>query len=285
MMRPGSVISAVADVLAGVTIAGRFESGLDKNLLNILLLCVATKLLYAGGIVYNDVFDAGFDAVVHPRRPIPSGAIKLSQAKPFGFILLLAGIALAGIGSNAGGFIAIGITFFALLYNKWGKNNAILGPLNLGICRGLNLILGMSIVPFELQQWYLLALVPVIYIYAVTLISRGGVHGGHTQNLNIGALLYTAVIGAILYQANINGELNMTVLFLIPFGLLILIPLSGAMQHATAANVAKAAKSGMLALILMDAAWAITFDSLLAALIIAALLPISIWLAKLFPVA
>ena len=262
--RPANVISAIADVLAGVTIAGRFENGLYKNLLNILLLCAATMFLYAGGIVYNDVFDADFDAVVHPDRPIPSGVVKLSQAKPFGFILLLIGIALAGLGSNSGGFIAVGITFFALIYNRWGKNNAILGPLNPGICRGLNLMLGLSIVPFELQHWYLLGLVPVIYIYGVMLISRGEVYGGNKQNLNIGALLYAAVIGTILYQANINGELNMAVLFLIPFGLMIFIPLSGAMQHPSGANVDKAVKSGMLALILMDAAWAVTFESWIA---------------------
>ena len=284
MTRPANVITAIADVLAGVTIAGRFESGLEKNWLHIIWLCASTACLYAGGIVYNDVFDASLDAVERPERAIPSGAVTLSQAAIFGTILLLAGIAFASFGSMYGGYVAAGVALFALLYDKWGKHNAILGPLNMGICRGLNLMLGLSLVPAELQHWFLLALVPIIYIYAITLISRGEVHGGNRQNLNIGAVLYIAVISAILYQSYINGEIDFTALFLIPFALMIFIPLRNAMQYPSGSNVGKAVKAGVLALIFMDAAWAITFDSWLAAIIIVCLLPISMWLSKIYAV-
>jgi len=284
MVRPANVVTSIADVVAGVAIAGRFESGLDKTWVHILFLCLSTAFLYAGGIVYNDVFDADLDAIERPERAIPSGAITLRQAKAFGFILLVLGITLAAVGSPSGGFIALGIAFFALLYDKWGKHNFILGPLNMGICRGLNLMLGVSMVPFELQHWYLLSLVPIVYIYAVTLISRGEVHGGNSQNLRIGAVLYATVIGAILYLANENGELEVAGVLLILFALMIFIPLNKAIQYPSGANVGKAVKAGVLALIVMDAAWAVTFDSWIAAVIIACLLPISIRLGKFFAV-
>jgi hypothetical protein len=284
IMRPAGIVVAIADVLAGVTIAGRFENGLDKTWVNILLLCTSTAFLYAGGVVYNDVFDADVDAVTHPERPIPAGIIKITQAKIFGVILFVIGIASAALGSSLGGFIALGITFFALIYDKWGKHNTVFGPLNLGICRGLNLILGLSLVPGELQQWFFLALIPIIYIYAVTLIGRGGATGSKNQNLKIGAVLYLAVIGTIIYQADYNGELDQTLLILLPFALTIFISLSNAIKHPVANNIRKAERSGTLMFILIDAAWAITFDSWLATAIIVCLLLISLWLAKVFPV-
>jgi len=285
LVRPANMVTAIGDVLAGVAIAGRFESGFDKTWVNILLLCLSTMFLYAGGAVYNDVFDADTDAFTHPERPIPSGAITAGQGKRFGFILLLIGIALAGAGSEPGGFIALGIVFFAIIYDKWGKHNLIMGPLYLGICRGLNLVLGISLVQFELQKWCLLGLVPIIYTYAVALIGRGGSSDRNRQNLQIGGLLYAAVIGAILYLANFYGELELTGIFLIAFALMIIIPLSSALQYPSSANIAKAARAGVRSLILMDAAWAITFESWIAAAMIVCLFFISLWLSKFFPIA
>lgn len=284
MMRPANVATAVADVLAGIAIAGVFVGNLSIPWVQVIFLCASTKCLYAGGIVYNDIFDADIDAIERPERAIPSGAITIKQAKQFGFILLVLGIAFGGIGSNAGGFIAMSITFFALVYDKWGKHNNLLGPLNMGICRGLNLMLGLSIIPLALQQWYLLGIVPIVYIYSITMISRGEVYGSNRQNLYIGGALYVLVIGAILYFANINGRLLWSLIFIVPFAWMIFSPLIKAIQQPIGKNIGAAVKAGVISLILMDAAWAITFSNLYAALIIACLLPISLWLAKIFAV-
>ncbi len=284
MVRPANVVTSVADVLAGIAIAGVFVGDKSIPWLQIILLCGSTKLLYGGGIVYNDVFDADLDAVERPERAIPSGAISLRQAKQFGFILLVVGITLAGIAGAISGIIAIGIAFFALVYDKWGKHHKLIGPLNMGICRGLNLMLGMSILPLALHQWYLLAIVPVIYIYSITMISRGEVHGSNKQNLYLGGLLYMIVISAILYFANVNGRLIWSLAFLLPFAFMIFKPLIAAIQNPIGKNIGAAVKAGVISLILMDAAWAVTFSSWLPALIIACLLPISMWLAKIFAV-
>jgi 4-hydroxybenzoate polyprenyltransferase len=284
MARPAGMVTAMADVIAGVAIAGRFESGLDKNFIKILLLCAAASFLYAGGAIYYDVFNAKQDAIDHPERAIPSGAVS-GWAKPIGFILLLIGIALAGVGSNFGGFIALAIIFFILIYAKLAKSNPVFGPLFLGICRGLNLILGISLVAFEMQAWWFLALIPIIYIYAVALIAYSKKSKHTKQDLQIGALLYAAALGAMLYQANANGELETTGVFLVAFALLILVPLSNAIKHPISGYIEKAAKAGTRYLILMDAAWAITFDSWLAASIIVVLLIVSLWMAKILPAA
>lgn len=286
IVRPANVVTSVADVLAGIAISGAlaFRFLAISYWHEIVLLCLSTACLYAGGIVYNDVFDAELDAVERPERAIPSGAISLTAAKQFGFILLVIGITLAGICGEESGFIAIGITLFALLYDKWGKHNNLLGPLNMGICRGLNLLLGISIVSISLHQWYLLGIVPIIYIYSITMISRGEVHGSNRQNLYIGGLLYIIVISAILYFANLTGQLLLSLIFIVPFAVMIFRPLIKAIQQPIGKNIGAAVKAGVISLILMDAAWAVTFGTWVPALVIACLLPISMWLAKIFAV-
>jgi 4-hydroxybenzoate polyprenyltransferase len=56
------------------------------------------------------------------------------------------------------------------------------------------------------------------------------------------------------------------------------------MRNASGKNIGKAVKAGVIALILLDASLAAAFGSLVMALIIALLLPVSLWLSGLFAV-
>jgi 4-hydroxybenzoate polyprenyltransferase len=275
----------VADVLAGIAIAGVFSDADFKDYIPaILILCFSTACLYGGGIVFNDVFDAELDKIERPERAIPSGRISLKHAAVFGSALLLAGIAAAGMVSPVSALLAAGISFLALLYNRISKHHFFFGPLNMGFCRGLNLLLGISIVTTALTQWYLFAIVPIVYIFSITMISRGEVHGGSKRNLYIAALLYGIVTACILYFSYRNNKLLLSVIIIIPFLWMIFKPLLKAIQHPIGKNIGGAVKAGVISLILMDAAWAVTFGTIYAAIMIACLLPVSIWLSKFFAV-
>ena len=284
MMRPANIVTSVADVLAGIAIAGVFTATVAGHWLSIVLLCCSTACLYGGGIVFNDVFDAGLDRVERPERAIPSGLVTLTEATLLGAVLLLTGIILAALHSLTSGIFALAIAFFALLYNKAGKHHSFFGPLNMGVCRGLNLLLGVSIISAMLYTHYWLACIPVIYIFSITMTSRGEVHGGNQKNLYIAACLYAIVIGSILYFSFINQQWLWSLIFLLPFAWMIFKPLTKAIQQPIGKNIGAAVKAGVISLILMDAAWAVTFSSIYPALGIAALLPVSIWLSKLFAV-
>jgi 4-hydroxybenzoate polyprenyltransferase len=284
-MRPANVVTSVADVLAGAAIAGVFSAAIfHDHLQAIIMLCFSTACLYGGGIVFNDVFDADLDKIERPERAIPSGRVSLQQASVFGSVLLLAGIISAGLVSMESASLAVGISLFALLYNKISKHHPFWGPLNMGLCRGLNLLLGMSILMEALPQWYFLSIVPIVYIFSITMISRGEVHGGGRKNLYIAAILYSIVTGFILYFSYLNDKLLLSAIILIPFLWMIFKPLIKAIQNPIGKNIGGAVKAGVISLILMDAAWAATFSTIYAALIIACLLPLSIWLAKIFAV-
>ena len=283
-MRPANIVTSVADILAGIAISGILINGNGTPWLTIFCLCLSTACLYGGGIVFNDVFDAELDKIERPERAIPSGIISLTNATILGTALLISGIVLAALTSSTSGLLAFGVSCFALLYNKIGKHHPFFGPLTMGVCRGLNLLLGLSIVPAMLQQHYLLAIIPVIYIFSITMTSRGEVHGGNTKNLYLAAVLYAVVIGSIAWFSFTNDRLLWSLLFLLPFAWMIFRPLSKAIKNPIGKNIGGAVKAGVISLILMDAAWAVTFDALLLAFIIAALLPLSIWLSKLFAV-
>ncbi len=283
-MRPANIVTSVGDILAGIAISGVLINNGTLLWYAIVFLCLSTACLYGGGIVFNDVFDAELDKIERPERAIPSGIISLTNATILGVALMISGIAFASLASFTSGLLAFAVCFFALLYNKIGKHHPFFGPLSMGICRGLNLLLGLSIVPEMLYQQYFIAIIPVIYIFSITMTSRGEVHGGNTKNLYLAAGLYAIVIGAIAWFAFINERLLWSLLFLLPFAWMIFKPLSKAIKNPIGKNIGGAVKAGVISLILMDAAWAVTFDALLLAFIIALLLPISIWLSKLFAV-
>jgi len=282
-MRPANIVTSVADVLAGIAISGYFFD-FETDYFPVLMLCISTIGLYGGGIVFNDVFDAELDKIERPERAIPSGAVKLNEAIFLGTFLLLTGITAAFTIAALSGIIAILIAFFALLYNKYSKHHPFLGPLNMGLCRGLNLLLGISIIAVSLDEWYLLGIIPLIYIFSITMISQGEVHGSNRIKLYFGAFLYLIVISSMLYLSWTKGQVLIALFFIIPFAWMIFRPLFRAIKEPFGKNIGKAVKAGVISLILMDAAWSAVFGSPVAAICIALLLPLSLWLAKRFAV-
>ncbi len=286
-MRPANIVTSVSDVLAGIAISGFFftRSFNTDQIWSVLLLCISTIGLYGGGVVFNDVFDAELDSVERPERPIPSGVVAIKEATALGIILLLVGIVSAFVYNFFSGLIAFIIAIAAVAYDKWGKHHAVIGPINMGLCRGLNLLLGISIVTSSIIQWWYIAFVPIIYIASITMISRGEVHGGSRNLLYAASLLYVLVIGSIFYFAIVNRvTIIFTMIFLVAFAWIIFNPLLKAMKQPIGKNIGKAVKAGVIGLILMNASWASAFNALYFAIVITLLLPVSIALAKVFAV-
>lgn len=286
LMRPANIITAIADVLAGIVVSCYLFGVIPAQLhvFAILLLCISTAALYGGGVVFNDVFDYDLDKIERPERAIPSGLITITEASVLGIILFLLGISAAFVINMYSGIMAFTIAIVALLYDKWGKHHFLLGPVNMGVCRGLNLLLGFSFFPYTVPSLWYIAIVPVIYIAAITMISRGEVHGSNRNPLYGAAFLYLFVIVLIFCLAFYAHTLLYTLPFLLLFVFMIFKPLLIAIREPSGSNIGKSVKAGVIALILMDASWAASFGSLAMALIIILLLPISMGLARLFAV-
>lgn len=283
LTRPANIVTAVSDILAGIAISGFFIHSTD-DYAPVVWLILATMGLYGGGVVMNDFFDAELDAVERPERPIPSGLIARGEAGALGLALLVAGVFFAFFVSPVSGTIAIVTALAALIYDRWSKHHTFFGPLNMGICRGLNLLLGISIISSEVMSNWYLAFVPIIYIAAITMISQGEVHGGKKTTMYAAGVLYLTAMGSILYVSMTRDQAITTLFFVLIWAFMVFLPLKKAAARPEGRLIGRAVKAGVLALILMNAAWASAFGATYLALIIILLLPLSIMLAKVFAV-
>jgi len=179
-------------------------------------------------------------------------------------------------------YIALAIVLMCLLYNGKAKHNFIAGPIVMGSCRGLNLLLGMAVLPDSLSYFYL-AIVPIIYIAAVTNISRGEVYGNNKTAILVSMGLYALVILTLIYFAFVSKN-YLAFIFILFFTVMIASPLFKALKSLAPQDVRKSVKFGVLALILMNASWIAISGYWVLALAICAILPVSIFLAKKFAV-
>ena len=282
IIRPSNVLTAISDVLAGVAIACLFLHHDLPEVNNLILITISSMLLYTGGIVFNDVFDAALDQVERPERPIPFGRIKKSSAAILGAVAFAIGCALAFLVNVSAFTISLAIVLMCLLYNGKAKHHFIAGPIVMGTCRGLNLLLGMALLPASLEYWYI-AIVPIIYIASVTNISRGEVYGNNKTAMLVSIGLYAIVILTLLYFTFVSKN-YLAIIFILFFTLMIARPLFKALKSLDPMDVRKAVKFGVLALILMNASWIAISGFWILALVVCAILPISIYLAKKFAV-
>lgn len=282
LIRPSNVLTAISDVLAGVALACLFLQCALPGQSTLLLITLSSMLLYTGGIVLNDVFDAKLDAVERPERPIPSGRVKRAGAAWLAAIAFLLGCALALMVNISAFTLSLTIVLMCLLYNGLAKHHFIAGPIAMGACRGLNLLLGISVIPAALEHWYI-AIIPIIYIAGVTNISRGEVYGNNRTAMLVSAALYAIVLCTLVYFTFISKHF-LALAFILLFTVMIFRPLLKALRSLEPLDVRSAVKSGVLALILMNASWIALSGFWLLALIVCAILPISIYLAKKFAV-
>jgi 4-hydroxybenzoate polyprenyltransferase len=126
LLRLPNVFTAVADVTMGYLVTQRELQPAS----HVAFLVAASCLLYLSGMVLNDVFDAEADARDRPDRPIPSGRVPLRSATAAGWAMLASGVLVAWYAS----FLADGVL-----------KRTSLAPLLMGACRGLNVLLGMSL--------------------------------------------------------------------------------------------------------------------------------------------
>ncbi len=284
LSRPANVVTAVADILAGVVLASTLSTTVFSNIQGIILLCISTAGLYAGGIVFNDIFDLKLDKKERPERVIPSGKVSKKQALLFGISLFLIAILASWVNNSYSVIIATLILICALFYDKYGKHSDFWGPLNMGLCRGGNLLLGISILPLALIHFWYLSLIPIAYIAAITLISRGEVHGGNRRNLYLAAVIFIGVSISQISFGFLFQKSLLTPLIVVVHLLLLFKPLIQAIKNPIGPNIGKAVKSGVLTLIVMDAAWVSVSGNLFLAIFVLCLLPLSIWLARYFAV-
>ena len=286
LIRPANIITAISDILAGSAIAGYFNELHTPSISKLILLVLSTSCLYAGGIVFNDIFDLNVDRSERPERPLPNGEISLKNAQIFGITLFISGILFSFLVQFQSGIIAILTSLMALIYDRYTKDYLIVGSLNMGFCRGLNLILGMSILPGIIYSnliW--ICIIPIIFIAAITLTSKGEVLGNNKSAIFMALILDLIVTGIILGIA-ILGWLDIWMagpFILFWIGMNVKAKLKAIVKN-NPEFIKMAVKMGVLSLIPLNASFVAGFGHWILGLYTLLLLPISVELAKRFSV-
>ena len=279
LVRPANVATALADVLAGYAVAGLGH----PRALGWLLL--STACLYAGGVVLNDVFDRDIDRTERPERPIPSGRVRVATAAALGLGLLALGVVAASLATTVSGIVGAATAACVLVYDAWGKRQGLLGPVNMGMCRGLNLLLGVSAAPAVLSGAWPLSLLPLVYIAAVTAVSRGEVHGGRRGIAAFALISLGLVLAALVALALGRGGRSWAgVAFTAVLGWRVLPAFWGAYRTPEPGPIRHAIRTGVLSLVLLDAAIGATYGGALYSLVILATGLVASSLARLFAV-
>jgi len=184
-----AVFTALADIFLGFLLTRTSWEPSHQ----FLCLLGASAGLYLSGMVFNDLFDLEVDRKERPGRPIPSGQIGYVPAIVFGSSLMLGGLIAAAFASFTSLLVALILAVAILVYDG-GLKRTWLGPVSMGTCRSLNILLGASSgVGSFAQVWSLpqlwVAIAMGIYITGVTLFARTEEKMSQKKNLLGGLIL------------------------------------------------------------------------------------------------
>ncbi|MBX3441549.1 MAG: UbiA family prenyltransferase [Planctomyces sp.] len=204
LCRLPAVFTALADIVLGFLLT-RLTLAPVREFTSLL---AASAGLYLAGMVLNDLFDRREDAIERPNRPIPAGRVSSRTATAVAGALIvfgLSGAALAGRNSLLIALLLLGNIF---LYDGWLKRTP-LGPLAMGGCRFLNIILGASSASTRLVEAFLLpqllvALGMGVYVVGVTWFARRD--SGRSPRGHLVAALAVVNLGLLILAAWIAPE-------------------------------------------------------------------------------
>ncbi len=252
LVRLPNLPTALADICLGVLAA----NALPQHGVPFALLLLASACLYSAGMVWNDYFDQEQDRRERPFRPLPSGRVSPRQAALLGSGLLLVGIVLSLLAGETSLFIAISLAITILAYDGWLKSTWA-GPVAMGFCRFLNVLLGVSACGSLL--WPLgghLALVVGLYIVGLTWFARTEARMSNQNALRgAAALMLVSLLLALPLPSLLPEGQHGSFLFpyvLVALGFLVGAPIMRAIDNPIPSHVQAAVKRALMSLILLD---------------------------------
>lgn len=155
-------------------IAGAAASGAAFAPFDIGRLAAGVSFLYTAGMFLNDVFDRDFDRTHRPDRPIPAGDVGSTSAARAAAVLIGVGLALISAQSRNLTSLpwSVGLVV-AILYYNWRHKRDPLGPLWMGLCRGLVYCVAAAAVAATVSPRVFIAAAAItFYVVVLTQIAK-----------------------------------------------------------------------------------------------------------------
>jgi 4-hydroxybenzoate polyprenyltransferase len=273
LVRLPNLPTALADICLGALAA----SALPAHGVAFALLLLASACLYSAGMVFNDFFDREQDRRERPFRPLPSGRISPGKAVWLGMALVFIGVLLALLTGWTSFWVALCLVGAIFAYDGWLKHTWA-GPVAMGSCRFLNVLLGVSASGSLLwPRGAHLALIVGLYIVAVTWFARTEAQVSNQNALRGAAVvLLVSLLLALPLPVFLPAGQHSSFVFpylLVALGFFVGVPVVQAIRHPGPHMVQAAVKRALMALILLDAILASATAGLVGLLILVLMLP------------
>ena len=194
LFRAPNLFTVPGDPLAGLRLASASAAAFRPAIAAIIL---ASILLYAFGLLLNDLMDLPEDRAERPARPLPSGAVNPKTVWTVAIIIAIAALGICAFAGTKPFYCACAIVLAVIAYNCGLKKIPVIGAINMGACRGLNLLLGATLAQTFSIPALAAAAFTTSYITGVTLLARR-----ETENPAIPPLIGRLIRALILIQAS-----------------------------------------------------------------------------------
>lgn len=283
LCRLPNVFTAVADPLAGALLVGARPG----YVFEIVMVIIASACLYTGGVVLNDWHDYRRDLAERPGRPLPSGRIRRWHALVLACLLLAVGMVAAWCAGPTTLQVAVLLLIAIITYDVLLKHLP-LAPGVMGLCRGLNVLMGMSLVPLADSSVstgvrVFLAGVMAFYILGVTLFAQREAALKQDVRIWIGSIisiLSLFTLGAVPILFPSQNLLATGYLWLIMLITALGFGFTRALLDPGPVKVQAAVRTAILGIILLDAAMVALFRGPASSVLIVGLLAPALWLGK-----
>lgn len=170
LLRAPNLFTVPGDPVAGYLVA---NAGFWDH--SLFLVALASLCFYAAGLLLNDWVDVAEDRRERPNRPLPAGLATLKAVQRAVWVCNAAGLLLllaTGSSSALGAGVLTVVAVWS--YNVLSKKKAILGALNMGLCRSLSIFLGACAGPAAYAKPIagIFAIIAGLFIAAVTHLAR-----------------------------------------------------------------------------------------------------------------
>lgn len=289
-----AVFTALADIVLGFLLNHvnlRPSPGQPDPRLQLGTLCLCSGCLYLAGMVLNDVFDRRVDTEQRGQRPIPSGRVSCRSAVGLGCLLMLLGACAAWMVGISSLKVALMLIVCILAYDGGLKRFPVVGPLSMGGCRLLNVMLGASAGGYFLwaRPQFPVAIGLGIYVAGLTWFGRTEARTSQRGQLVLAALVVNSAMVWLAYLPFVyligppHVDARQVALALAVVALIIDRRLLFAVLTPDAAHVQRAVKTMLLSLVILDGTlvYCKTGDPWIAGSVVALLAPtllLSRWL-------
>ncbi|MBU7017034.1 MAG: UbiA family prenyltransferase [Theionarchaea archaeon] len=169
-----------ASGFVGVIMASQdYHSGLDS--FSGMFIPV---FLWAGGQVFNDIFDLDVDKINTPYRAVPSGRFTVRESVALGGILTLTGIFLSVLTSSlVCQILTLSAVLLSNVYSYTLKRKGLSGHMNFALCVLLCIYIGQSAVSGRITSFFAPLGVFLFHIAINIMASVGDVVGDKKTNV------------------------------------------------------------------------------------------------------